>query len=136
MLAYGIQAYKVHQALKEINGRYDGNVIFRTEPVIYHKDAVTFTLRVKRSSLRGALRDIREWTHYRSKKTFPPKLTINACWHVFGDMIDALFDNGATMVNSTLYRNGQVHSKEDNWKIGKEDREHRCDCHLWDDRIW
>ncbi len=71
--------------LKEVNKKYDSNVIFNRYPEQYGNQ-IRFTLRVKDSKKAGHKLGSRL-----TSKGNHRRLT-SACWHVHGDFFGALFD--------------------------------------------
>jgi len=70
---------QLNKALKAINKQYKGNIIYNREPEQISKNRVSFTLKVKDSNKTGA------------RRGHTGRKMISACWHVHGDLFDALF---------------------------------------------
>lgn len=120
MKVYNISRKEVFDILREINVKYDGNVSFPTDPSLFRGNGLDFRLTVNDSTGVG------------SRKSHSGRQIKSACWHVFGDFIDLLFDKGATRVQTGMRGNPDMTSKEQNW-INPEVKDgvyysELCDC--------
>ena len=90
MLVKNVTEKELYQALKEVNKKYNDNVIFNRSPEAFGKK-IQFTLRVKDSKKPGARRGI---TGRRMK---------SACYHVHGDFFDGLLKINKNAIIETMY---------------------------------
>ena len=78
MLAKNVTSTELYQAVRKINEKYYGNVIFNREPELIGK-RLRFTLKIKNSRNVGA------------RVSQQGRRMASACWHVHGDLFEALF---------------------------------------------
>ena len=84
MKARHVTREKMEEALKKVNERYDGNVIWNRFD--QKASGFDFTLRVKSSKEAGhGLGPYRPWVKGRSQRR-----TVSACWHVHGFFFEEL----------------------------------------------
>lgn len=77
---------QLYQALVVVNKKYNNNIQFNREPEYISKNAIRFTLKVKDSKEAG------HRLGFANLNTGKQRRLINACWHVHGDLFDALFE--------------------------------------------
>lgn len=80
MIIKNINVSDLEKALEVTNKKYNNNIIWQRAPEAMGR-RYRFTLRVKSSKEAGA----RRGTDQKRRKL------INACWHVHGDMFEAIF---------------------------------------------
>jgi len=95
MIARRVSYNDLMNALKEVNKKYDNNIIWNREPEQINNNAFRFTLKVKDSKKPG------------HRLGFTGRRLINACWHVHGDFFDALLkiNQDANITAGTLHIN-------------------------------
>ena len=82
----------LYAALRRINRKYEGNVVFNQHPEKRYGKGLIFTLKVKNSHGLGhrrgqpRFRGFGEPVEYDKRRHMP-----SACWHVHGDFFDVLF---------------------------------------------
>lgn len=119
MKALKMTAQQMEQALSIVNQKYDGNVEFkRFDPT---SRSVSFTFKVKSSKGPG---------HRESLNAVPygghPRRMVSACWHVHGDLFDAILSiNPAAVIRSLdlkIYKDayGQVQGNWQDRNIGSQ----------------
>jgi len=78
MIIKNVSKNVLFEALENVNLKYNNNVIWQRVPEAIGR-RFRFTLRVKNSRESGA------------KLGFSGRRTINACWHVHGNLFDEIF---------------------------------------------
>jgi len=109
MIARKCTTADLGKALKAVNRKYQGNVIWNRAPEKCGA-GYRFTLRVSLSKGPG------------SKRGFSGRRTVAACWHVHGDLFDALFAICPAAIIRTGNRN--ITAQGGNW----QDRNIGSDC--------
>ncbi len=92
MIAKNITRVQIEKALRIINVKYNGNIRFeRLESVNQKGDRFLFTLRVKDSHRAGHALGYshNSWTT-KTGKQYKQRCLASACWHVHGDLFDAM----------------------------------------------
>ena len=81
---------ELDNAMEIVNRKYNNNIIFNN--LSYTGRQINFTLKVKDSHGKGARLGFphTSW-ETRTGKPYKQRHLINACWHVHGDLFDALF---------------------------------------------
>lgn len=96
---------QLNDALKAVNGLYEDNITFNN--LSFKGRQVHFTLKCKDSSKAGHRTGVCKTSKGNRRKM------ISACWHVHGDLFDALFDINN---NIFIYSNGdKITSEAGNW---------------------
>ncbi|MFA6201462.1 MAG: hypothetical protein WC679_13760 [Bacteroidales bacterium] len=95
---------ELEKALAVINKKYNNNIQFNRHPEYLSKNSIRFTLKVIDSKKDGA------------RTGFTGRRLINACWHVHGNLFDALFEINPQAV--VISRGKKITIDGGNWEDG------------------
>jgi hypothetical protein len=119
MKVRGLTENQVQDALKEVNVSFENNL--RVKRLDSTGNVVTVTINVKDSKAKGSSKNPRNGRRINA-----------ACWHAYGEFIDALFQHGAKSVQSL---DNTMRSKHDNWEDWNAGSDYypmyaseKCDC--------
>ncbi len=126
MKAYKVTTTDMENALRQVNVKYDGNVIWKRFE--QNGSGVHFTLTVNRSTDKGGR--LGQCLTTKGNR----RHIAAACWHVHGDFFDALFDIQPDAYVRSMGR--KITAQQGNWQdlnIGSQMNplyySEACDCH-------
>lgn len=106
MRVKGITVLELNYATSKVNRKYNNNIIFNRTPE-QNGNYIVFTLKCRDSKEPGHRLHINTWGG-------KDRHGISACWHVHGDLFDAIWDINPDAIICT--GSLRMESKEDNWQ--------------------